>query len=302
MVPVNVGGVAVLLLIVVPGLHYELSRDRQRSGGTDSTFIEISRVLLAGLLLSGVAFLLLGVIRLVGPSIVVDPHRLLAEKRYLSDHLPLAFWSASCFLALALTCGSYMAIKWPSETGTSSAKMSAWVKLFATLAQEAANRQKQPFSRMVLQVTLKDGQTYRGDLAHYSRDMEHADRELVLAEPMEITVVGGQNVIMKDPANWHLAWFPISEISYILVLYTDPTKEQIESLQVGEKDIEESPERRFQVYRRAREWIAGTTAFRRIQKLAKSAYDGRTNPAFLRSLLAGEFAVILLLGLVTRLL
>ena len=49
MVFATIVGIVVLVLLVLPGLAFELIRQRRRAGRDDSLFIEASRVLVAGL-------------------------------------------------------------------------------------------------------------------------------------------------------------------------------------------------------------------------------------------------------------
>ena len=60
-VPSSAGGLVGLLLILAPGIWYELIRQRSRPGRGDSAFVEVSRILLAGVLVSLTALILLGI-------------------------------------------------------------------------------------------------------------------------------------------------------------------------------------------------------------------------------------------------
>jgi len=104
MVPGSWLSVLLFFLLVAPGLLFDLLSERRRVGSPESTFREISRVVLSSLAFSGVAFAVLVILRIVHPSWLPDPRRLLEPKgSYARDHYRLLFRTLVLEVSLALT-------------------------------------------------------------------------------------------------------------------------------------------------------------------------------------------------------
>jgi hypothetical protein len=288
MVPTSIGGIAVLLLIVIPGLHYELLRERHRAGRDDSTFVEISRVLLSGFLLSSTAFFILGLMRFIGPDAVIDTRRLLEDKNYSSSHLILIAWSGFWFLTLTLTAGALMAARWPSDTGFRSATESAWVYTFARTPLDAAEKQGLAFPYIRTEITLKSGDKYGGLIANYSKNIDMADRELVLEGPLTIIRKSGGQTESVDNPRWHRLILPASEISSILVLY--------EAKPSGDSSSPQTSQHTGSLVRHP-----ARLAYHRIKAIFKSVHKRRSYSQLLTQLLLVELGVLLICGLLTHL-
>ena len=286
MVPLNPGGIVVLVLLIIPGLHYELLREQYRPGRDDSPFVEISRVLLSGFLLSGVAFLMLGFVRLVGPDAVADPEKLLEERQYFSSHLPLMAWSTLWFLAFALTSGALLASKWPKDAELQSAMETAWVSVFTRTPQEAAAAQGVPSPLSKVEVTLKNGKVYRGTVKSYTKDVQIADRELVLEGPIR-TVDEDDQVIEMNTPSWRRLVLPAAEIASILVRYEAKPSSGVEPTEASAT---------------VSRWSTPplTRVYRHIRGVSENLYGRRHEPLLLAQLLTAEFGGLLFWGLISR--
>jgi len=185
-------------------------------------------VLLSGVFLSGAALAILGTVRLVGPEVILDPRRLLTDHSYLSGHLVLVMWSTGWFLVLSLTLGAYAANAWPSDPLIHSTIGSSWILAFARVPQQAAAIQKLPFPFVDVEASLRDGRTYKGLLADYSKNLERADRELVLEGSLTAVMGDGRSVSLSDQ-RWHRVILPASEITSILVRYRAKPDEATEA-------------------------------------------------------------------------
>jgi Family of unknown function (DUF6338) len=290
MVPATVGGVAVLLLLVLPGLHYELLRESRRAGRDDSPFVEISRVLLSGSLLSTATFIILGIVRLWAPTAVLDPRILLEEKHYLADHLVLAGWSIGWFIVLALTFSALAAAKWPNEPSLTAVTESSWITTFLRTPNTTAARRELPPPYVKAEVTLKTGRVYRGMISDFSKNLEIADRELVLGNPLATVEADG---ILKalDTLPWQRLILPASEISSILVLYEarrDDTSDASSS-QTLTRRADRLPASVRHVYKHAQHYL-------------RRAYQNRVNPRFLAKLIVIEVIIFATSGLLSKLL
>lgn len=217
MVPSTVDGIVVLLLLIVPGLHYDLLRERYRPGRNESAFFEISRVLLSGVLLSSASLCILGLARWIAPPIIDDYSDLLIHPTYISAHLALTLWSTSWFLIVSLTIGSLVANSWPTDTAFVSSSESAWIIAFARTPQKKAAEQGFGPPQIEVEVKTKDGMVYEGVVSDYSKDPAIADRELILV-PTSVTRADGSSISLQDQG-WYQVVLSACEISSILVRY-----------------------------------------------------------------------------------
>lgn len=224
MVPSNVAGVVVLLLLVIPGIWYELLRQRYRPGRDDSTFIEISRVLMAGVIISGLTVAVLALCRLLGPDIVADVRALVSTPTYFRDHIILIGVTLAYFLTISLT----IAPIWLHLTATKGLQSgvrpeSAWVTAFSRIPAEQA--QKQGFDwqgHLSLEVHFTDeSPPLRGTMVGYSTPLDPGDRELTLGMPIERYDQAAKSwkPVDSEGDRVSLAIVPGSQISQVLTKY-----------------------------------------------------------------------------------
>jgi hypothetical protein len=225
MVPATVGGVVVLLLLVVPGIWYELLRQRYRPGRDDSAFIEISRILMAGVVISGLAITVLALVRLLGPRMVADIGSLVSNPAYFGQHLHLVGLTLVFFMILSLT----IAPIWVHLTATKGLQSgvrpeSAWVTAFSRVPAEAAHRSGFEWRGHVdLEVHLSGGAPpLRGRLAGYSTQLELEDRELTLGIPLTSFDHASKSwrPVDSDAGTVSLIVLRASEIAQIRTIYT----------------------------------------------------------------------------------
>jgi uncharacterized protein DUF6338 len=112
-IPATVGGVVTLVLLVLPGLAFELIRQRRRSGRSDSTFVEISRVLVAGLGLGGITITVLAGVSLIGPRSMVSVTGLITNENWLGQHLLVSGWTAWAYGLVSVTLAALVAAVLP---------------------------------------------------------------------------------------------------------------------------------------------------------------------------------------------
>lgn len=116
MVPASWLGVLLFVLLVVPGLVFDILSERRQVGPSESTFREISRVVVASIGFSGAILLFLALIRIfVSPTWLPDPGRLAREgSRYATLHYQSLAWTfeAGVLLSTMLAVSTHYALKW----------------------------------------------------------------------------------------------------------------------------------------------------------------------------------------------
>src|SRR6266545_3205043 len=131
MVPGSWLAALLFLLLVAPGLLFDLLSQRRRAGSPESTFREVSRVVLSSLAFSGVAFAALVVVRIVHPAWMPDPRRLLEPKgAYARDHYRLIFRTVvlEASLAVAAVWAWHAVLAW-TQGGATIRRVSAWTRV-----------------------------------------------------------------------------------------------------------------------------------------------------------------------------
>jgi hypothetical protein len=119
-----------------------------------------------------------------------------------------------------LTLGSYAANAWPANLSINSSIESTWMLTFTRTPQREALRQKVRFPYVTVEVRVRDGRVYRGLLAQYSKDIEVADREIVLEPPIYVSSGESDEMRALHSEGWHRLILPASEIVAILVNYS----------------------------------------------------------------------------------
>jgi hypothetical protein len=166
-------------LFVAPGTLFLILSKRRRTAIADSAFVEISRVVLASLGFSGLAFLVLALVYVVWPRWLPSP-RLLVEKdraAYFQDRYGLVLWSVIIGAALAcLFAWLWHLILAKRQGGATIRPVSAWTQVL---------KEEQPDGYVVfVRVRLDDGVVYLGRVVDFSADLETEGRELVLGQPL----------------------------------------------------------------------------------------------------------------------
>jgi hypothetical protein len=166
-------------LFVAPGATYELRSRRRRATYEESAFIEISRIVLASLIFSGLALAVLVVVRQIQPDWLPEPRRLLAQdgtdyfrRRYALVLRALGAWSA---IACAVAWGTNALLE-KKQGGATIKPESAWTQVL--------RRERPAGSLPYARVRLDNGVIYSGLVVKFSSDLEVEGREIVLAPPL----------------------------------------------------------------------------------------------------------------------
>jgi Family of unknown function (DUF6338) len=170
LVPASAISVAVFLLLVAPGTCYELLRQKTRHPRDETAFIEISRVLLSGMLITALALALLAAVRFAAPFALLDLSSLLQHgATYVAHHVVLTGWSAGAELVLATLLAVLANDLLTTTTARPIFAVDAWHGVTEVLAL--------PGQEVNLSVRLKDGTEIVGYYIGCSTDPEPAKRD-----------------------------------------------------------------------------------------------------------------------------
>lgn len=211
MVPGSWLSVLLFLLLVAPGVLFDLLSERRRAGALESAFREAGRVVLASLLFTGASLCLLGVARAIRPGWFPDVGRLVRDgPEYVSTHYRLVARTlvVQCMLALAAAWLAHEVLA-RRQGGATISSVSAWTRVF---------KEERPIGHDALvRVRLAGGVVYSGRVAHFSPDLAVEDRELVLAAPITSKVVGSSMAAV--PAQYQRVVLRGSAIEVLSVEY-----------------------------------------------------------------------------------
>jgi hypothetical protein len=218
-VPATIGGIVALVLLVLPGLAFELIRQRRRAGRDDSPFMEVSRILVAGLSLGAITEALLAVVSLAGPRSIVSLAGLFTTQHWVTDHLLVSGWTAWAYGLVSVTLAALAAAVLPGMNPSGhNHPESGWVMAFdrlPRLIREAQHLVATPVAR--LSVRLTDGTVYVGDRAEFSVGPAPEGRELLLGGELLSRPPGAAKT--EPAAGWQRILLREDQISDIMIQY-----------------------------------------------------------------------------------
>ena len=177
MVPSSWLTVVLFLLLVSPGLLFDLLAARRRTGPAESAFHETSRIVLASLGFTAVALAVLVVVGLLAPGLLPEPKGLLDPSgAYPVDHWPAVLGAVAAEAAVAH--GAAVLVHWllAGRRKGSIRTISAWTAVF---------RKHRPDGHQAyVRLRLSGGIVYTGTMLGFTSDLPLADRELVLGPPL----------------------------------------------------------------------------------------------------------------------
>jgi hypothetical protein len=215
-VPDTTAALASFMLLVAPGIAFELLWEQKRPSQVDSTFREISRVVLASVCFSGLSLVLLSVVRIIKPKWMPDPGAWIrSSAAYVADHYRLVGRAVVVELVLALTFAA-IASMWFSRRGSGKINpVSVWFQVFRTKAPAG----KLPYVR----VLTKQNSVYGGVVSDYRTELQLEDRELVLSPPLSFRKTPTDDV--EDiPKAWERVVLTGSQIQVMWVSYIPEAK------------------------------------------------------------------------------
>ncbi len=179
MIPEGFAAFVSFLLLVAPGLLFEVRRESRRASREESSFREVSRVALASLGFTGLSLAILAGVRARYPSLLPDPGAWLrlgfgyVRAKY---RLVVAFFLAETILALILALLFDGALRLRKSEAAIDPSASGWTS--------AMRRDIPKESDRIVRVELHDQTEYAGMLRSFSADLALQDRELVLEAPL----------------------------------------------------------------------------------------------------------------------
>lgn len=213
MIPIGWSGFLAFVLFVAPGLVYDLKRSKTDVPEKESTFREISRVVLVSAICSiPAAFLVLLVlqgIQRAGFDQVPTLRELLSTDPVLfEEKLPGTISAVAGFAAVSMFIVWLLGTLRRSRSRASLSSASGWTKVFREHLPEGS----------IPEVTVRthDGSLWRGMVANYSADLELEDREIVIAPPFNMQL--GTEFERPHPS-WSRIVIPAREIEWIAVSY-----------------------------------------------------------------------------------
>jgi len=198
------------VLLVAPGLLFELLSERRRAGVPESAFREISRVVLASLGFSGLALGILAIVRAVHPAWMPSPAMLFGSPgTYLARHYGFVLWAlvAEGLLALGAVGLAHLALA--RIQGAAIRPVSTWRQVFRRDCPEGCD--------VFVRVRLSNGIVYAGAVAAFTTDPGDDGGDLVLAPPMFSKLGDGE--LKPVPPIYQRVVIPRSAVEVLSVEY-----------------------------------------------------------------------------------
>lgn len=237
MVPQTALAVVAFILLIVPGIVFELLRQTQRPAFEQTALEEVARILVASIALGAAACSLLALVDVWADNVVVDISGVAAHGVgwYWSRHPGRVIATVGCevvaatvlgvlvhrslnapdkkgFAQRALTCGERFLRHKP--TGQ-IVRFPVWWTVF---------RHARPSDAVTkLTVVKKDGTLVTGTLAAYSTGGANEERDVALHQPIEV-LRPGATAIEEVPPGWKVMVISASEITEILVTWPPATE------------------------------------------------------------------------------
>ncbi|MCM6784922.1 DUF6338 family protein [Nocardia sp. CDC159] len=209
-------------LFVAPGLLFDQLSARKRVKRRESTFTEISRVALISTVCSVTATALLAgaaaVMAWRGWKPFPVPSSLITQgSRYVADHVVPTAVTSLVFVVLSLLVSWVLFLLLHRKHKGGISYTSTWRQVMRVRAPEG--------TEVHVRAGMSDGSVWFGRVAEYSPDLEVADRELILAQPLATKPKPEQNTGEEPkplPDRWTYMVLRGSDIVSLAVSYRAP--------------------------------------------------------------------------------
>lgn len=174
MIPDSLTAVLSFLLLIAPGIVWELQQSRYEPAVKETTLVELSRVILASLVATTIA----GAVLLLPLWIPLYQGLKPGDDPLSALNTSIPFIGAA-LATCATACGLVLivaAFRWPNRKAP-IAKVRVWHRAFV----EWNPKKSQP---PYLTVELKDGTVWRGSLIAFDGDPEDDQRTIALGAPL----------------------------------------------------------------------------------------------------------------------
>lgn len=214
MIPETLGAILVFLAFIVPGLAFELRRERRRPFIEETAFREASRIALTSTLFSLGALVVLALFRVLGATWLADPGQwLTGGQAYVATNLGAVVGSLLMFVAVAL--GLSLLTDWIFRRSAPGRIVpgSIWFSLFRQHRPEGAT----PWVHLRLK---EDGTELWGFVGDYTPDQRLDHRELVLEQPrLQYRRPGADSNTMLS--SWSFITVRGEDIAWLKVQYVE---------------------------------------------------------------------------------
>lgn len=217
--PETVGSLIAFLLLVTPGICFELLRERSRPERARSAFRETAVVVVASVVLSGAALGVLLLIREIQSNWLPSPRDLVRSPgAYSTEHLELVVraLTAHVVLACGLAYAWHRLLCWKRPGGKISPNP-AWFEIVRGNANPRNDR-------VLVSVELQDGSGVRGLVKGYDLKPDQSLRSLVLAgsdsNPL-VTRRASTAVESRVDPGWAYVVVPAEHIKLANVAFVD---------------------------------------------------------------------------------
>jgi len=216
-IPQGTASVVVFLLLIAPGLLFDLLADRRRPTAKESAFREAGRVVLASIAFGAIAWAVVWGLALAFDTTFVNPAKLASagDDAFVRRHQgPLVL---TLLVQTAFACAFAWGVdEWlrhrAGDARAQLAPRSAWLRTF---------RDRVPSGTVpYVLVRLHGGVRFQGSVWSYSADLESESRELVLAPPLLVAKSG--EGLQALPAVYERLIIAGDQIEWMAVKYDVP--------------------------------------------------------------------------------
>ena len=212
MVPTTWLTLASFLLLVAPGILFDLLAALRTPGRTESTFREISRVVLASFGFSALGLAVVAFVRAFWPEAMPDPRRLILEgNKYIAYHYALLIGAFALDAVVALGTVYLIHLRLRPKDAPSLRAESVWSAVFR---RGRPSHAYVPYAR----VRTSDGYVYQGFVGEFTADLDQEQRELVLHPPLG-SKRATDSSMSAVPVEWQRIILPASNIASITIQY-----------------------------------------------------------------------------------
>ena len=233
MVPETLGALLLFVLLVVPGMLFELLRQRRRLPFEQTSLEEAARIVLWSVVFDAVGIGVVAGVSRLHPSSVVSPaeiSRLGASAYWRAHYMAVVLTAAMvCLVASGVAGLTHRSLNHPKREGWAY-KLQAKFENFlrhgdgkriehAPVWQEVFRNKRPTGMETAVTVIKKDGSMWMGLLGGYTPS-DRDDRDLVLKQPVQVFRPKATTA-QKLPEDWLLVVIPGREISEVLVRYAE---------------------------------------------------------------------------------
>lgn len=204
-------GVILFMLLIAPGLLFDLLGDRRRVTVKETAFRELGRTILASTAFGALGSLVAGLAHLALPERFADPAQLIGARaaEYVRSEATLV--AASLMVQTLVAFAAVLAVHAVLQHRTPARlrAVSAWHDVFRDRAPKG--------TVAFVRVRTRSGTVWAGVVYAFSPDLAVVDRELTLGPPLASSRTNSE--LKGVPDVWQRVVLRDSEIEWITVKY-----------------------------------------------------------------------------------